>query len=836
MFGIGASELLIVIALLSGSGGIGLPLGMPPLPEDPLMARVAPQECLWYWSWAGTAEPDPKSSNETEQLLAEPEIQNFLGRIEVELGKALNKGAGESAESKTLAAEAPKVIKTLLTRPAAVFIAKFDMKQNQPEVEAGLVVNLGAKSAVQEMDNSLRKLESVAFQGAKIEELKEGDTTWRRLPLPPGPPRIVWGIKGRYLIVSAGKTSPAEIVKRGSTQPPSWYSELRKQLPVERVSMVSYLNLEGVVASIPEASRAQAAPALRALGLHQFKSVTNVTGMDDKGVVSRTLVKTVGEATGLLSVAEGNPLTAKDLQHIPRDAAFANVVRFDIQKGFDEFLQILEKISPREADSFRQGMTQVETQFGFSFSEDLFKALGDVWSIHSSPSGGGLLFNGVTVVVQVRDRQRLEKINQLILALAGSAAPRQGASGPFGRGPSGATVKQMEVGKETVHFVNFIGVPVPFAPAWSLTRDQLVIGLFPQAVKSHLSRGTGNGSLADLPEITQALNAKPGPILISYQDTAEVFQLVYPLVQMFAQVAASNLQSGGVELDISMLPSASAILPHLSPSVTVAVRTEDGIRTESRRSLPTGGGISGVAPIATGLLLPAVQSARHAARRAQSTNNLKQIALAMHNFHDVHKSFPSATTTPKGGNLSWRVQILPFIEQQALFNQFKLDEPWDSEHNKKLIPHMPQTYASPNSTMSREGKTNYLTVRGEGTIFPDEEKGIGIAKITDGTSNTILALEVNDDRAVIWTKPDDYEFDPDNPTAGLGLLQGGAFLAAMADGSVRTISLAIDPQTLKNLYTRADGEVVGQFNVPDVDVRPAPAVERAELGLAPDAF
>jgi hypothetical protein len=587
--------------------------------------------------------------------------------------------------------------------------------------------------------------------------------------------------------------------------------------------MVSYLNLEGVVASIPEESRAQAAPTLRALGLHQFKSVTNVTGLDDEGVVSRTLVKTDGEPAGLLSVAEGSPLTAKDLQHIPRDAAFANVARFDLQNGFDEFLRILEKISPREADNFRQGMTQVETQFGFSFSEDLFKALGDVWSIHSSPSGGGLLFNGVTLVVQVRDRQRLEKINQLILALARAAAPRQGASGPFGGGPSGATVKQMEVGDETVHFMNFIGLPVPFAPAWCLTKDQVVVGLFPQAVRSHLSRGMGEGSLADVPAVTEALKANPGPILISYQDTAQVFQLVYPLVQLFAQVAASNLQSEGVELDISMLPSASAILPHLSPSVTVAVRTEDGIRTESRRSLPTGGGISGVAPIATGLLLPAVQSARHAARRAQSTNNLKQIALAMHNFHDVNRTFPSATTTPKGGKLSWRVQILPFIEQQALFNQFKLDEPWDSEHNKKLIAQMPQVYASPSSGISREGKTNYLTVRGEGTIFPDQAKGLGMAAITDGTSNTILALEVNDDRAVIWTKPDDYEFDPDNPTAGLGLLQSGVFLVAMADGSVRTISMAIDPQVLKNLFTRADGEVVGQFNVPDVVPRGVPA-------------
>ena len=110
--------------------------------------------------------------------------------------------------------------------------------------------------------------------------------------------------------------------------------------------------------------------------------------------------------------------------------------------------------------------------------------------------------------------------------------------------------------------------------------------------------------------------------------------------------------------------------------------------------------------------------------------------------------------------------ILPFIEQDALYKQFHLDEPWDSEHNKQLIAKMPPEYKSPNSKVSGEGKTNYLTVRGPQSVFPGK-KALSFQDIPDGTSNTIMTVEVTDDRAVIWTKPDDFEYDPQDPLKGL---------------------------------------------------------------------
>src|ERR1700704_2436852 len=154
------------------------------------------------------------------------------------------------------------------------------------------------------------------------------------------------------------------------------------------------------------------------------------------------------------------------------------------------------------------------------------------------------------------------------------------------------------------------------------------------------------------------------------------------------------------------------------------------------------------------LLVPAVQKVREAAARTQSVNNLKQIGLAMHNFHDSCKKFSSAAICDAAGKplLSWRVAILPFIEQQQLYRQFKLDEPWDSDHNRKLISAMPRIYAIAGVTNPGDTKTHYRVFYGNGALF-DLRKGPRFTDVTDGLSNTLMIVEAAE--GVEWAKPDD---------------------------------------------------------------------------------
>ena len=202
-----------------------------------------------------------------------------------------------------------------------------------------------------------------------------------------------------------------------------------------------------------------------------------------------------------------------------------------------------------------------------------------------------------------------------------------------------------------------------------------------------------------------------------------------------------------------------------------------------------------VAGIGVGMLLPAVQQVREAARRTTSLNNQRQLALALHNYHAANDSFPPAYTVDDDGNplLSWRVAILPYIDQQDLYDQFHHDEPWDSEHNIQLLDQMPLVLKNP-STAGQPGSTDYVAPMSDDSVLVPGE-GTGFEPITDGTANTILLMEVGASQQVPWTSPQDIEIETLESLDQLDNGHPGTVLVAMADGSVRTISkfgLSID--------------------------------------------
>ena len=212
----------------------------------------------------------------------------------------------------------------------------------------------------------------------------------------------------------------------------------------------------------------------------------------------------------------------------------------------------------------------------------------------------------------------------------------------------------------------------------------------------------------------------------------------------------------------------------------------------------------------TGAIRPLLPKAEEASNRTRSMNKLRQLALASLNYMDAHQTYPAAYSADKNGKplLSWRVHLLPFLGEEKLYKEFHLDEPWDSEHNKKLIARMPDVFRVPSADpkLAADGKTTYLAPIGDATMFPGG-RGVRIAEVTDGTSNTILFVEADDDQAVPWTAPDDLAYDPKEPTKGLGGHFHGAFLAAFADGAAYLIR-SVDKDNVRAPFTRNGGEVV----------------------------
>jgi hypothetical protein len=200
------------------------------------------------------------------------------------------------------------------------------------------------------------------------------------------------------------------------------------------------------------------------------------------------------------------------------------------------------------------------------------------------------------------------------------------------------------------------------------------------------------------------------------------------------------------------------------------------------------------------------EQAEEAACR-QSMKNLKTLGLAMHNYLDDYGQFPPAAVYSKDGKplLSWRVLLLPYLDQRDLYAQFKLDEPWDGPTNKKLLAKMPAIFSFAPGKGKETQKTIYQVFTGTGTIFPSPNAS-KLADITDGPSSTILIVEAAE--AVPWTKPADLTYDPKKPLPKLGGLTKRGFQAAFADGSGHLLKQTIKEATLRALITSNGGEVI----------------------------
>lgn len=214
-----------------------------------------------------------------------------------------------------------------------------------------------------------------------------------------------------------------------------------------------------------------------------------------------------------------------------------------------------------------------------------------------------------------------------------------------------------------------------------------------------------------------------------------------------------------------------------------------------------------------GLLVPWCSHGRNPARRTQCRNNLKQIGLALLNYHDVYGSFPPAIIRNEDGKPmhSWRVLILPYLEQTVFYNAYRFDEPWDSPHNRTLAQYVPDVYLCPADQPLRPAwRTNYVAIMGDETAWPTS--GVrGRSEITDGLDETILVVEVAGS-GIHWMEPRDLHVlqmtTLINPAAGQGISSrhpGGANIL-FADGTVRFLPDTIDVEAIAALRSVSGSE------------------------------
>jgi prepilin-type processing-associated H-X9-DG protein len=240
--------------------------------------------------------------------------------------------------------------------------------------------------------------------------------------------------------------------------------------------------------------------------------------------------------------------------------------------------------------------------------------------------------------------------------------------------------------------------------------------------------------------------------------------------------------------------------------------------------------------ICCGLFFRAHTTPREAPRRMQCTNNIKQLCLAVHNYHDAYDAFPYAvgplapeqeretiddaeSITPEPQLWSWRVRLLPFMENERLYKEFRFDESWDSEHNLTVAETIPYVYQCP----SEEGNdfeeidghkiplSSYVMVSGPGAVGSTDGSEIQFKDMLDGTSNTLLIVEVTGDNRPPWTAPHDISVSDlgrgINAPFGksIGSQHPGGANVGLCDGSVHFFSDMEDARMIRSMGNISDG-------------------------------
>lgn len=772
---------------------------------------IAPKKCLLLSAWY-QPEPSKSDSNRTEKILAEPEVKEFVADVRNMLNDAIPFVMKDESESNRFVAKVlmNEALDASFKRSGIIFVEDVNIGINSGLVKlsGGIVIEIGSNlDTVKNAIVSVIKSNEIEFEREKI-----AGHNFLSIPIPEAPIEsnvLVGGVDGHLFVCFGRKATERAIERLGKAETPEWLKEVFKRSPVPRSSSVGFVDVKTITEKYLPLAGEEVVGIAESLGISCVSSIESVAGYDEVGIQSRMSMQFDGKPTGIFEMIDAGAINMQQVSKFPADSLFAASMAIDAKQILSIARKLMEEFEPRSLNELNNAMADIRDEFDIDVESEIIDLVGPTVSIFNGASDGWGM--GAIMSVELRDAAKFKSTQRKLMGLLTDYARSEYAE---------FKITSKKFGNTEVTSLQVLEVPFPIEPSWCVLDDRVLFSLVPQTLRPFIQPNSNDQYLPVEKMLTANDSKNEKPLGFVFTDDQQQFELAYGYLPMMKSILPGMMnemdrdgQSDELMEMISQitLPSARCIHRHLQPSYTIFQRTETGVEIDSHQIIPTPNSVA-ASGIAVALLLPAVQAAREAARRTQSANNIKQLSLAMHNFHDTRKRFPAAYSTDKDGKplLSWRVHILPYIEQGALYDRFRLDEPWDSEHNIKLLKFMPRTYRSSNS-MSREGTTVYRGIGGVNGTFAvpknGEITGIGFGSIVDGSSNTIMFVEANDEIAIEWTKPGVIDAEKFEFWQMFGNNPGGTN-CGFVDGSVTFISNTIDPKILKIMFMRNDGEAV----------------------------
>ena len=376
---------------------------------------ASPEQCVFYTTWSGAATADPASKNQAEQMLAEPEVRQFVEHLEKWIRRGVNQPSGEPSSGELSDATFDWML-SILRHQTTIFISDITIKDKRLTVRGGMLVALGADAAAatKRFHQNVRAF-FLNLNVESIEVVSINGNKWYRVKPKAGFPTMTVGIQDACLIVAVGDDSLNMIFRRMRCPPPSWLVKARELANFERPTGLTYINLQRLREADHDPHRKE---WLDLLGLSSSPWLVSASGLSGPDVVTRTVLAIEGEPRGLLLPASGHGLTREDVAAISDDATLALAVRLDVHKTIEALAAAAEKATPDIKQSLLKTLDTLLAGGGNNARQSVFASLGDRWCFYNSPSEGGLVMTGLTGVVPIKDRRQFSRSYETMMRLA----------------------------------------------------------------------------------------------------------------------------------------------------------------------------------------------------------------------------------------------------------------------------------------------------------------------------------------------------------------------------------------------------------------------------------
>jgi hypothetical protein len=580
------NHVLALLLAVCGVVGIPMPVAIPPQPDEPALTRVVPADAIGFLCWNGTATADPKSTNLTERLAAEPEVRAMLAQLRNGVIGLVR------SEEKDVATQTVETLFSALEHPGCVFVRKFGPK---PVIEAGIVVRFGTEATA--ATHLLEALGELVGRrgGTPHEDTVVDGVTFHSMGTDTDHPFLGWAEVDGWVALAMGSETPAQIIaglrnRNQGIDGNADYARLAPACQVARPSTKAFLDLSKLRATLgnfgPVGPELDA--LLAAIGLQGAAALASQSGLEGNGFCQRMRLLAPAH-DGLLAAFGGEPLNQDELLHIPLDAQVAAAVRVDAKKLEAALLRLVSVFAGQDIapDYEREFVAEFPNHLGgVRWREDVLDQLGEQITLWNSPSQGGLLFTGLSAMLPLRDGKTFAKSMAKMMETIRHDVPTKEQVRKNGERVrrNDTYLETMQHGAATIDWLDIVENDFFIAPSWSVVGDHLCASLLPQALKATIDAMPPNPdqSLARLP----AINKRGNATAMFCWNAKDLVAMGYPLLLPVLKSASCEWLREGIDFDIADLPQARSLLPHLGREVMLWEPTEQGYAYSRNGTLP----------------------------------------------------------------------------------------------------------------------------------------------------------------------------------------------------------------------------------------------------------